>query len=423
MSADTRALDSTFHLAYSHLVQQYQGLAFRNSQYLLMGDSVVVANDPAVVRAAGGASGVEALRQHASDEGLRMTRGWARADADASAPHVALAQAFAQRAQADSAVAVMERAIARPTLNTPGMRLQLAGYQLLADDPRAFATAREAVLRENRRSLREASATERIFGLILGLSIMGSVGNGAELDRMAEAFAEVMPTFPFSRQTTDAPLRVATTGLRIGMTGVATPEQRRQVAQFATSVGRGQSDALLAQIFNSSGSVLLTAYLATRDTVFSSAFRRLSPATAEHSDLDALEALTRGDTAAARRIAQGYTPPADLPSSRFSFAGLRAVARAEVLTAIGNTDWALGYYEALHPTRFSTNSFGDPGFAAYTRSFAARARLYDDRREPTKAIMAWEEFLRRTADGDEIIEPQRREARAALQRLREGARR
>ena len=36
-----------------------------------------------------------------------------------------------------------------------------------------------------------------------------------------------------------------------------------------------------------------------------------------------------------------------------------------------------------------------------------------------KAIAAWQEFLRRTEAGDAIIEPQRAEARAALQRLRD----
>ena len=53
-----------------------------------------------------------------------------------------------------------------------------------------------------------------------------------------------------------------------------------------------------------------------------------------------------------------------------------------------------------------TPGLGDPGFAAYTRSYAA-----------------WEEFLRRTEAGDDLIAPQRREARTALQRLKDGGRR
>jgi tetratricopeptide (TPR) repeat protein len=122
-------------------------------------------------------------------------------------------------------------------------------------------------------------------------------------------------------------------------------------------------------------------------------------------------------------LAQTYTHPDSLRTARFSFAGLRAIARAEVLEAVGNTDWAIRYYEALDPRRMNANGLGDPGFAAYTRSYAARARLYEDRGDRAKAITAWEEFLRRTEAGDELIEPQRREARSALQRLRDGGRR
>ena len=50
----------------------------------------------------------------------------------------------------------------------------------------------------------------------------------------------------------------------------------------------------------------------------------------------------------------------------------------------------------------------------YVRTFSARARLYEQLDEREKAIAAWEEFLRRWADGDATAEPARREARAAL---------
>jgi serine/threonine-protein kinase len=415
----TLALDSTFHLAYSHLVQQYQSLSQATSGFVLSGDSVVWANEPAALRALGGPSGVAALRARASDIGLAMTRGWARADPDAAAPHISLAQAYVARGEADSAVAALERATARPALNTPVMRLQIAGYQLLADDPRAFATMQEASSRENLAGLRAGSATERMFGLILAINIAASVGNAAELDRVIGAFSEIAPTFPFSRQTTAEPLRFVGVGIRVGITGVATPEQRRILAAGASRLGRGEGQqSIVQQILNSSGGTMFAAFLATRDTVFSNTIRRLGGATGQ-TDLDALEALTRGDTAAARTIAQTYTPPDSLRTVRFSFAGLRAIARAEVLTAVGNTEWALAYYEALDPSRFNANGLGEPGFAAYTRSFATRARLYEERREADKAIAAWQEFLRRTEAGDAIIEPQRAEARAALQRLRD----
>jgi len=418
----TLALDSTFHLAYSHLVQQYTGLAQTGSGFVLVGDSVVWANDENAQRALGGPAAVAALRARASDIGLEMTKGWARTDADAAAPHLALAQAFASRNFPDSSVVALERAIARPALNTPVMHLTVAGYRLLADDPGAFDAMRAATERSDVEALRNAQATERMFGMILAVNTAGSVGNGAELDRVIATFSEVVPTFPYTRQSTAVPLRWANVGMKIGITGVATPEQKQILAAGAARLGAGQSATIMQQILNSSGSIVYAAFLATRDTVFSGAIRRLSQQTG-HTDLDALEALTLGDTARARALAAQYTHPDSLHTARFSFAGLRAIARAEVLEAVGNRDWAIRYYEALDPRRFSASGLGDPGFAAYTRSYAARARLYEDIGEQAKAIAAWDEFLRRTRAGDDLIEPQRREARAALQRLRDGGRR
>jgi TolB-like protein/tetratricopeptide (TPR) repeat protein len=419
----TLELDSTFHLAYSHLVQQYTGLAQTGNGFVLVGDSVVWVNDPAPLQRHGGPAGVAALRAQASDIGLEMTKGWARTDADAAAPYLALAQAFVSRNFPDSSVLALERALARPALNTAAMQLARAGYQLLAEDPRAFASMQAATERGDVASLKNAPATERMFGLILAINTAGSVGNGAELDRVVALFSEVQPTFPYSPQSTAEPLRWVNIGMKVGITGVATAQQRQILAAGAQRLGAGQPTMLMQQILNSSGSVVYTAYLATRDTVFSQAIRRLSQQQAGHTDLEALEALTLGDTARARTLAQTYTHPDSLRTARFSFAGLRVVARAEVLEAVGNTDWAIRYYEALDPRRMNANGLGDPGFAAYTRSYAARARLYEDRGDRTKAIAAWEEFIRRTEAGDELIAPQRREARAALQRLRDGGRR
>jgi hypothetical protein len=215
-----------------------------------------------------------------------------------------------------------------------------------------------------------------------------------------------------------APLLEWTTdGFLLGMGAPATPEMRRRLAAGVRRV-EALDGPIRVQMQMTTAAVPFVAYLATRDTVFSNTVRRWSQGQVRHTDLDALEALSRGDTATARTIAATYTPVDSLRSARFAFSGLRAMARAEVLLAIGDTARALGYYEALDPVRFGM-SMADPGFAAYTRTFAARARIYTDRGEPARAIAAWEEFLQRFANGDQTVEPQRAEARAALRDLRE----
>ena len=417
----TLEIDSTFHLAYSHLVQQYQGLANPGSQGILQGDSVVVLASIEQLEALGGRPALTASQERASRRGLEITRGWVRADSDASTPHVALATSYAAAGEADSALAVMERALTRPALQTPGMRLQLVIFQLLADNPRALASVREATANLNRASLRGGPANERLQGLSAAMNVTAQFGNGSELERLRALFVELDPTFPFSSEPTEGPLRWYETALKVGMTGTVTPEQRRVLADGVRRMG-AENVGLLQQMLSGSVSVPYTAYLATRDTMFSNAVRRAQRGVTAHSDLDALEALARGDTAAALAIAREYTPPDSMRDARFSLAGLRTVARAEVLAAVGNRDWAIAYYEALDPRRFMMQGLAEPGFAAYTRSFAARAVLYEERGDRDRAIGAWEEFLRRTEQGDEIVEPQRRAARAALQRLREARR-
>lgn len=414
----TLEIDSTFHLAYSHLVTQYQGLSNPGSQALLQGDSVVIPASLEQFNRLGGRAALSASQERAASRGLVITRGWVRADGDAPTPHIALATSYAAAGEADSALAVIERALMRPALQTPLMRLQVVIFQLLADDPRAFTTAREATTNIDRSAFRGAPANERLQGLSSALNIAAQFGNAAELDRLEALIVELDPTFPYSNEPTNVPLRWYATALKVGMTGTATAEQRRILSAGVKRMGSG-SPGILQQMLNVSLSVPYTAFLATRDTSFSNAVRRLQPGVTAHTDLDALEALARGDTAAARASAEAYLPPDSLREGRLSLAGLRAVARAEVLAAIGNRDWAIGYYEALDPRRFTMQGLAEPGFAAYTRSFAARAVLYEERGDRDKAIGAWEEFLRRTEQGDEAVEPQRRAARSALQRLRE----
>ncbi len=416
----TLAIDSTFHLAYSHLVSQYN--AFAGSQgVILVGDSVVFVNDSASLRRAGGLAVTEAARVRAQQLGIEMARGWARSDADASAPYLALATGFIVNGKPDSAVATMDRALLRPRLNTPVMQLQAAGYQLLADDPRAFASMLSATTATNVPALKRAAANERQLGMALALNTAASVGNGKEVDRVAALFVDVNPTFAYTQIGTSQPVTFSAIGLRIGMAGTVSAEQRRAL-KSETQRLMASSDPSTRNLLGAVSSTIYIAYLFTRDTLFSNAIRAQSAPGQQHTDLDALEALARGDTAAARRIAEGFSNADGLRTARISLAGLRVVARAVVLEAVGDTARALQYYEGLDPVRFTMAGIAEPGFPIYTRTFAARARLYEARNERTKAISAWQEFLRRTERGDELIEPQRQEARTALRRLQDQGR-
>lgn len=413
----TLALDSTFHLAYSHLVQLYQQLTLPTHGFALDGDSVrFVASDEATQRA-GGTAAVAAMRAATSARGLDLARGWVRADPDALLPYFTMANGFAAAGLADSSAAVLDQALARPALQTAPTRLVAATFQLLADQPRAFATMREATTRAAVPALRGTSPNERYSGMAAALSIAASVGNAGEIARLVDVFAEVEPVFLYGGRPTRDVYQWYVEALHLAMGAPLTAAAREVLLQGVRAFDVVDV-GLARQLRGPAAAIPFTAYLATRDTVFSNTVRRWSAPGITHSDLDALEALTRGDTAAARASIANYPPPAELADARFAFSGLRTMARAEALAAVGDLDGALGYYEALDPSRFNMGSLTEPGFAMYTRSFAARARLYEQRGDTTAAARAWETFLRRTEAGDAIIAPQRRDAEAALARLR-----
>jgi len=92
---------------------------------------------------------------------------------------------------------------------------------------------------------------------------------------------------------------------------------------------------------------------------------------------------------------------------------------AEVLTELGDLRGALATYEAISPARYSVFGLPDPRWPLYTRSFLARAKLYEELGERDKAETAYQRFLDMWKDADPRLEPQLQEARDGLSRLRD----
>jgi tetratricopeptide (TPR) repeat protein len=341
------------------------------------------------------------------------------ADAGAAQPHIALAQMFTAAGMADSAVIVMDRALARPDLRSRGLLLHASALQLLADDPRAFGTAQEALAGATPAELQRLSVSDRAQGMSAATSVAAAAGNVGEARRALDLFAAADSGAAPSPIPPRESLEYFLIGIRLALGEPPAPATLDTLRRGLDAVG-ALGGAGAAALRGSVASVAYVAFLTTGDTSFSQAVRGLSAPGLTHTDLDALEALQRGDTAAARAIARGFTSPDSLRIARLSLGGMRAAARAEVLAAVGDLDRAIGYYEALDPARISFNTI-EPGVAVYTRTYAARARLYEERGERDKAVAAWEEYLRRTEQGDDAVRTERAAAQAALRRLRERA--
>jgi tetratricopeptide (TPR) repeat protein len=246
------------------------------------------------------------------------------------------------------------------------------------------------------------------------------MGNAAEVARIASIFTKTDSVIPFAGTAIAPFLTGAEAALGIAMRGTVSPQDRVALRRAMEAVEKSPGDNG-RQLSAAVAPFAYVAWMVTGDTALGTAATRFSFASAPGVEMQARDALNRGDTATARTIAATFTPGDSVRLVRLGFGGMRTVVRAEVLEALGDVRGAIAQYEALHPSRFNP-AFIDPGYTVYVRSFAARARLYEQLGEREKAITAWEELLRRWGSGDSATEPSRAEARAALQRLRDATR-
>ena len=411
----TLALDSTFHLAYSHLVSMYAGMSTANSEIFFDGTRIQP-GDSASIRRAGGPDPVARMRTEAGRTGLRLSRLWARADTNAIAPRIALAQGFIAAGMTDSAIVVVDQTLAEPQFAAPQYALWGNQYRFVADDPRGAPGLVEGTRALDVARFRQIPFTDRYGYLAMAISAAGAIGSGAEVDRVSGLWARIDTVAPFIGGPMAPAMQWFATSVHIAMTGEMSAAQRGWLLDGL----RPMSDLPAnSPVRFGAIPVAYVAYLVSRDTIFSGLVRRINPQpVVTWPELDAREALERGDTTRARAIAATFSPAARVATARLGLAGLRTALRAEVLADLGDAAGAVAQYEAMHPSRFAT-SLIDPGHAVYVRTFAARARLYEQLGEREKAIAAWTEFLRRWEKGDAETEAARREARAALQRLRD----
>lgn len=411
----TLELDSTFHLAYSHLVTMYQQFSNPSSEAFFDGDSVRILRDSAQLRAVGGAAGVAAFRERSRKHGLALARAWARADEEAFAPMNLLATGFIAAGLPDSALAVIDEAMARPSMRTLQGTLWSSGLRLVADDPRGVPGLLDGLRSAKAEQLRSFPVSDRFQTFALGMDAAAMSGSGAEVDRVADLWSRTDSILPGGSGPTAPMVRLMATGLHAAMRGTITAEER---AYMLRGIKLAEAASMQSQMRYAAGPIAYIGYLVTRDTAFSSAVRRLAPGQQRWPDLDAAEAIARGDSATARTIAATFPLADSVKTTRLGMAGMRTVLRAEVIEALGNTREAAANYAAIHPARFNS-ALVDPGYTVFVRTFAARARLLEQLGERDLAIAAWEEFLRRWEKGDAETEPARREARTALQRLRD----
>ncbi len=418
----TLAIDSAYHLAYSHLVQLYNA-AGQGSNVLIDADTVLVLADQADVVRLGGPSGIERYRERARIRGVEIARAWARTDSESSQPILQLAQSYGAAQMPDSALRVLERAVSRPATAVPGLRLALLAFQVSHGDTGAAGTLRHALDHYTPDSMRAIGVGNRMGAGGSLLTAAAMLGNAQDLDQAVALFKSTDSVFPFTQVPTGPSLDLNRDALRIAMGAGMTPALRATFLERLRGVA-GTPGVAGEQLRASLQSIVYLAFMTTRDTAFQALLTELYPQGGVLTEVTALRALSDGDTAAARQIAVTFPAPDSLrnPAIRFGVGGMRSVARAEVLAALGMTRQAAETLEATDILRINQSGIAEPGYTLWVRSWLARARLWSQLGERERARAAYEEFIRRWAGADGVAAAEVRQARLELGRLTDAPR-
>ncbi len=414
----TIALDSSFHLAFQHLTDLYKQAATPRMRIVLSGDSVLPGGLPEVERRIGTPEQVTRLRESALSRARSAAVGWRAADPDAPRAVTTLAETYLQMRQPDSALAVLEEAQRRPNMVNTAFAWRIpmikAAYGRAKAGPTLAALARNTPID----SLKRMPIGDRITAVFSLVTAAGMTGTPSLLDESARILNTTDPALPGSKQTTETITRWINAGARVGLGLPLTGAMRQTLVDGVKTLDADASDPAS----NARGQYVVPylAYLATRDTFFLGAVQRWgSTPTNNWPELLALAALRRGDTTTVKDLVRRWPSADSISRSLVSMNGLRVIARAEVFTELGDARSAVAMYEAISPTRFAEGGVPEMGWPVYIRSFLARGRLYEQLGEREKAIAAYQEFLRYWGDGEAPVQPQLREAREGIARLKE----
>ncbi len=411
----TIAIDSSFHLAYQHLVSLYQFAA--NERGGLVLDSGVLR----VRTASMDSARVAQLHRDAQDRSKRFAERWIAEDPDSPQAWQSLLDTYGVMRQFDSAVALIGRARTRPAIYSPSLAIFRGMFRLLQDNPDSLrADLNEMLQRFPAESLGVRTTTPGALMPFVSMTTAGAVGAVGLLDSLVARSVEHSPTFPVLGGSTREIADMYSTAVAVAAGVPMSPAMRtRLTTGIARLSGTGSAGPIMTQFRTQALGVPYSVYLTTRDTTFArTALTWATERGADFFELEALLALERGDSAVARAKRAQIADTVGLRGATLSMGGVRALTRAELLTRLGDTRRAIAIYEIMRPENLQM-SMGEPGIALYVRSRLALGRLLEQEGERERALAAYESFERYWRHADPVLQDELREARASMQRLRD----
>jgi serine/threonine-protein kinase len=412
----TVALDSSFHLSYAHLVSLYQTAASPRSPLVLDGGRLQVASGLRDTTRIG------ALRREAQERTRRFAERWVAEEPDGAQAWQALLNTYAVLQQWDSAALLIGRMKARPAVYSPSLALTRPFYRLLIGEMDSIrGDLMDVFTRFPAESLGVRSTTPPVMIPFVGMTPAGAIGAVGLLDSLVELAVAQSPTIPISGTPSRATTEWYANGVRIAMGVPVTPAVQAQLRNGTALLSNLTAGGSFAQQLRAQSlGVPYSAYLITRDTVFSSAVLKwVKDAGGQWRELEALVALDRGDSTLARAGVSAFADTTGMTTATVSLGGARVIARAEILTRLGEPARAVALLEALRPQNFSV-AMAEPGYALYIRSRLTLGKLHEQLGQRDRALAAYTAFEQHWRNADPSLQGELREARAAIQRLRDG---
>ena len=409
----TLALDSSFHLAYSHKLDIEREASRLGSGLILDGDSLVLLDSTALLTISG--PRMNQLRASAKALAVRDAHAWVGADASPQA-YQALVNAFIDAGFVDSAAFAVAEAQRRPVSRSPVLPYILAAAQANTDPHLALRTLRDAMTAFPAESIAASDGLDRFWYILSAGDAALASGSVADLHKLVGIATKVSPKMP-GRPDLPSSLAigvwVADAELALGLPTASTRARADSAIRFLDRMQGREAPNFRA----ASQSLPYVAYLATHDSSYLATLRRWGAPAGTFPEIDALAALDRGDRDEAARAVRLFPSPDSMRAVSALFNTMRWVARAEALDRLGDPRRAVTYLDVLDPVRLSRASVIDPSLALYARSILASGALYEKIGDKARAVAAYQRFLDMWRDADPALDPQRRVARDALARL------
>jgi tetratricopeptide (TPR) repeat protein/TolB-like protein len=411
----TLALDSTYVLAYQHIIDALNACA-RNTFQLCMSDSAVYGSPAELTQRFGDAT-IQRLRGEARAAQIATARGWVTAVPGTPRPRQALVGVLYQQRRYDEA---LHEAKAMDELGWKADAGYLQGSILfqLGRPGEAATTLHDAL----------AVATDTLAPFFSGFGnwfapagvLSGGGGRWREALRFNAALFRALPVDSANgpgnlRMSRDDLARMAAwfTATELGRREAGPGEGGNATTEFRALIDRyaRRDSAALRRVTQSLGSSAVSLYLSTRDTVL------LADLVARADTINSTTwrvaaahlALARGDTARARtRVDRHFRTPGE-----FEFTGEQGVVRAfawgDVLARLRMAREAISAYARMDSVE---ERIVHPGLLI--RSWAERGALHQQLGETADAVRWYERFIAAWEHADPELQPEVERARDAV---------